>query len=471
MTSNIGIVLVGVYTGITAVLLAVTNSVQPAPYMDEIFHIPQAQKYCYGKFKEWDEKITTLPGLYVVSVGVLNPISSWLQQIFCDPIHLRSINVLMSSLTLLILQRITTQIHGSKHFYDENKCLLSAFNLALFPLLYFFNFLYYTDVGSTFMVLLMYCLHLDRRDWFAAFIGVLSVLFRQTNIIWVAFVAVQSLGPYFLHTIHTSQMEQMENAKFSLTTRGQAVEVFEGLYRLVFLQPKKGLGLLPLVFKVAGGYVLVGVAFVAFVILNDGIVVGDRSAHTATFHPMQICYFVAFSLGLSAPFCFSKVKLNNFANFCQKHWIFTGMCALAVAFCIDSYTIAHPYLLADNRHYTFYIWRRIIVRTSYSKYAILPVYVYAGYCVLHALRHNSIIFKLSFPIFACLNLMPQALLEFRYFVIPYILYRLQVRPTSWHKLLLESGLYMAINAFTIALFICKPFEWPHEPGQIQRIIW
>lgn len=25
---------------------------QPSPYMDEIFHIPQAQRYCKGKFLE-----------------------------------------------------------------------------------------------------------------------------------------------------------------------------------------------------------------------------------------------------------------------------------------------------------------------------------------------------------------------------------------------------------------------------------
>lgn len=30
---------------------------------DEVFHIPQAQKYCEGKFREWDDKITTPPGL------------------------------------------------------------------------------------------------------------------------------------------------------------------------------------------------------------------------------------------------------------------------------------------------------------------------------------------------------------------------------------------------------------------------
>ena len=121
------------------------------------------------------------------------------------------------------------------------------------------------------MFLLMYCLHLDRRDWFASFIGksilpviliknrksflafiqnvenndydiqyfsgLLAVLFRQTNIIWVAFVAAQSIGPYFIHTIHCAQIEQTNQqtpAKFSLTTTGQFWEVsFSFIYYLV----------------------------------------------------------------------------------------------------------------------------------------------------------------------------------------------------------------------------------------------
>ena len=59
--------------------------------------------------------------------------------------------------------------------------------------------------------------------------GLLAVLFRQTNIIWVAFVAVQSIGPYFIHTIHCAQIEQTDQqqpAKFSLTTTGQTWEVY-----------------------------------------------------------------------------------------------------------------------------------------------------------------------------------------------------------------------------------------------------
>lgn len=30
---------------------------------DEVFHIPQAQTYCEGRYWDWDDKITTPPGL------------------------------------------------------------------------------------------------------------------------------------------------------------------------------------------------------------------------------------------------------------------------------------------------------------------------------------------------------------------------------------------------------------------------
>jgi hypothetical protein len=43
---------------------AVVSKVAPDPYIDETFHIPQCQAYCHGRFSEWDDKITTPPGLY-----------------------------------------------------------------------------------------------------------------------------------------------------------------------------------------------------------------------------------------------------------------------------------------------------------------------------------------------------------------------------------------------------------------------
>jgi hypothetical protein len=43
---------------------AVVSQVAPDPYIDEIFHVPQAQAYCAGNFSYWNDKITTPPGLY-----------------------------------------------------------------------------------------------------------------------------------------------------------------------------------------------------------------------------------------------------------------------------------------------------------------------------------------------------------------------------------------------------------------------
>lgn len=69
-----------VLLGATQIWLNATSKIVPEPYLvssqsgqqshtpcsfdqDEIFHIPQAQKYCEGRFNDWDDKITTPPGL------------------------------------------------------------------------------------------------------------------------------------------------------------------------------------------------------------------------------------------------------------------------------------------------------------------------------------------------------------------------------------------------------------------------
>ena len=54
------------------VLLAIVtlrnvNEIVKEPYMDEPFHVPQVQAFCVGNWSHWDSKITTPPGLLVVS--------------------------------------------------------------------------------------------------------------------------------------------------------------------------------------------------------------------------------------------------------------------------------------------------------------------------------------------------------------------------------------------------------------------
>lgn len=63
----------------------------------------------------------------------------------------------------------------------------TAFNIALFPPLFFFSGLFYTDVLSTCMVLRMYRLFLQRKGSVLLYLaGILALTMRQTNIFWVA---------------------------------------------------------------------------------------------------------------------------------------------------------------------------------------------------------------------------------------------------------------------------------------------
>lgn len=72
---------------------------------------------------------------------------------------------------------------------------LSAANIWLFPPLFFFSGLYYTDVQSAVWVLLSFQAYLRyEKDGFQSFseaislirFGVIALFFRQTNIFWVA---------------------------------------------------------------------------------------------------------------------------------------------------------------------------------------------------------------------------------------------------------------------------------------------
>lgn len=71
----------------------------------------------------------------------------------------------------------------------------SSLNIALFPPLFFFSGLYYTDVASTLSVMVFYWYFLHQlpktqptiiEGFTLVFLGVISLMFRQTNIFWVA---------------------------------------------------------------------------------------------------------------------------------------------------------------------------------------------------------------------------------------------------------------------------------------------
>ncbi|KAL7882823.1 hypothetical protein SRHO_G00004810 [Serrasalmus rhombeus] len=329
----------------SCLLFSAVSREQRAPYMDEIFHIPQAQKYCQGRFNEWDPMITTLPGLYLVSVGVIKPVV-WLADysgtILCSAAMLRFINLLFNCGNLYILYLIICRLHLKDKSRTAGRRVLSALTLSTFPVLYFFTFLYYTDAGSTFFTLFTYLMCLYGCHKASALLGICAILFRQTNIIWVAFCAGSVVAQKLDEAWRVEQLKKKDEK-----TPSQIPLAISGVKRVArfLLEYLSTPTNIKTVILSTWPYGVVGFGFFTFVVLNNGIVVGDRT-----------------------------------------------------------------------------------------------------------------------------TTVPQKLLEFRYFILPYLLYRVHVPLPSLHRLLLEFGLYTAVNAATLYIFIYKTFHWPDSTA-VQRFMW
>ena len=124
------LLVISVYTVTLGIVGDLVNKTVPEPYMDEIFHIPQVQQYCAGNFSHWDQKITTLPGLYLFTVGLLNPVHTVTRAVslstgvtlahghkledLCTPGVLRCVSLVFSVINLVLIHTITSHLHGLK---------------------------------------------------------------------------------------------------------------------------------------------------------------------------------------------------------------------------------------------------------------------------------------------------------------------------------------------------------------------
>lgn len=205
-------------------------------------------------------------------------------------------------------------------------------------------------------------------------------------------------------------------------------------------------------------------------------------------------------------------------------------------------TTVHPFTLADNRHYVFYVFR-LLLRHPLIKYAVVPIYYYCAWATIAAfggipdaqetprpqifdpkrIQHNlryklppraerypseglHISFVLVWLIATTISLITAPLVEPRYFIVPWLVWRLCVHfprmkstanqaskendikekgffssfdgairsftnATHDHRLWLETAWFLFVNWATAYIFLYWGFEWPQEPGKVQRFMW
>ncbi|KAL9630276.1 MAG: hypothetical protein Q9164_006499, partial [Protoblastenia rupestris] len=207
----------------------------PEPYLDEVFHIRQAQAYVQGKWHIWDPKITTPPGLYLVT---------WMQIRVAQTIGYgevgtrwyRTINQLATFALAWVVSRLVSRIsafsagtevgkksnEGRAQKQSLGESVHSTINILLFPPLFFFYGLYYTDVLSVLSVLMTYYFHYQNEQNWVVIYALVSLFFRQTNIFWVGI---------YLAGLQLQRVLPRGRPSIEFPTRSTIWDVIEGSWR------------------------------------------------------------------------------------------------------------------------------------------------------------------------------------------------------------------------------------------------
>ncbi|KAJ5112528.1 Dol-P-Glc:Glc(2)Man(9)GlcNAc(2)-PP-Dol alpha-1-2-glucosyltransferase [Penicillium argentinense] len=600
------------------------NTKVPEPYLDEVFHVPQAQAYWAHNWTHWDPKITTPPGLYIWSYilcAVMLALRGSPKQL--DAAALRTTNVAATSVCLpWRLQTLLDTIQRVQNTRPMGAWLShTVLNICLFPPLFFFSGLYYTDILALLAVVEAYNWDLKRVNGgkygpvyalgFLVF-ALAALGCRQTNIFWVA---VFLGGMQLVRTVRSSRKATRSTDIWSIAKGGFGNEIYDPFVATASLEDyfKTAISFacasLRSPFSIVASiipHIFILGAFGGFVMWNEGVVLGHKEFHTAGVHLAQMLYIWPYFFFFSWPLliipvlnvALPKTILPKYLDygFQEKQKGLPGLLAVLIVLpimlaVVHFNTIVHPFTLADNRHYVFYVFRLLLGVHPAVKYAAVVVYFLCGWAVISAfgfsiikappqllrvppsssrgapaaqpvaqpatpgepqgnrkerrakakenkasskkdatkkdaitkkskqpqpdpnspeaiatiqehlvqrqLEQSSgsrVSFALVWIAATALSLVTAPLVEPRYFIIPWVMWRLHLPPSPTMAMFrkkrpeeesekvrsdvitnlpkfLETVWFITINVVTGYVFLHKGFEWPQEPGKTQRFMW
>jgi alpha-1,2-glucosyltransferase len=514
--------------------------------------------------RRYDPKITTPPGLYVLAAPYAIAVAG---DPNCRAHALRSINVLFQTGSFILLiatcRALAPREKPSEVMRGRLRASLVGAALATSPVHCFTGFLFYTDPASTFFVLLVHLLTVSGhrrggslmtsssyvkmflRHVCTAFASIFAIACRQNNVVWVAFC----MGVQVLNFVETGEGRKISSATSSSRSTGSSrrsssttnttttVRSLSGECRRlanclvtrrwvfrVLLHPAAVSSVWPFLAAIA--------VFVYSYVKNGyAVVLGDKSNHVPVLHLCQLLYFAIITGSVFSLDWFVSKKHSVLSVLRDMFWakqytwthamssaLFVAACALAVRFANPT----HRFMLADNRHYIFYIWRKTGLankKDGVAQYLVTPIYAMVWWGMLRRLRApapaalraptslvggtkkreagmlaqtadplRSWFWILGFLLCTALILVPAHLVEFRYFIIPSLL--VQIHMLSAHSVTASRNgdraaairgavpigslcftlvLHLVVNAATVYVFVSRGFQAPD--GSFSRFMW
>ncbi len=314
----------------------------------------------------------------------------------------------------------------------------------------------------------------------AAAMGALSLLFRQTNAVWIAYAA----GTSIVADLQQGVMKKGSSAGLPDPSEPLSLGLLARFGAYMWASRRR------LVRTLVWPYLLPLAAFAAFLVWNKGrVVLGDQQHHAPVLHAAQLAYWLLLTALAHHPL----LPLDPEAWYGLLVWARRD-CGLArfaallgaAGLALHYGTLSHPFLLADNRHYTFYLWRRGFVRVPQLNLYLLPLYALAAHWVatrvyrganpngsssfiILGLSGNNSLTVAVLALAAALVLLPAHLLEPRYWTTPLVVALLEMPPPPPADLNLATLGFGLLNLVTVHIFLHHPFKW--GDGTVARFMW
>lgn len=380
--------------GIIAITFIITHnySLNTDMLVDESTHAWIISNFYNGKF-ELLPHLTVLPGYHALCAIFEKFIA------FSDTLATKRLfSTIIGFFSILVFYFLHKKIHNDKD-------TLKSLQLSYLPLLFPFFFLIYTDIPSLFFVLLgLLCFHYKRYSLMGIF-ALISVLMRQSNIIWVGYLAALTV------------FENHESIKITLFEPLTFVKIKELIKKNLFT-------------------IITIIAFIIFIKINGGIALGDKQQHPSfSFKLGNLYLFISLALLLYLPIFISEAK-NVFKKIKPSLSSIKGIIitipVIIAAYIIYDYTfqITHAYNSLPLYNWVIRnISLHFIANHLWAKILFFIAIFYGSLVLIFAefKNHKEKILYLSF---ATLSLIPFWLIEVRYAIIAMVLFTLYRVPKN-----------------------------------------
>jgi alpha-1,2-glucosyltransferase len=172
--------------------------------------------------------------------------------------------------------------------------MLSSVCISCHSLVYFFTFLYYTDVGSLVFAMLSLTSHVYQHRRWSAIFSLIALTFRQTNIIIVAY----EIGWTFVDEIRSKN--KLSRIFHLYTSRSSDAIETKDYFNVLWNNMRKDSRIIlhtieSILWQCRYQFLVIGLFVLCFIKNNYSITLGHQEHHQMVLHLSQIYYFSVYT--------------------------------------------------------------------------------------------------------------------------------------------------------------------------------